>query len=242
MSAPALAIFLALSPAALSSQETTPRGWVRQGRSLLLYDSSGDLASELGLGVWEDQETRGGVSPGGRFAWLFQTKSTRNSGRGKKVIVERNFKLLGSTGSELWSSEEIDFPRSGNPVGFSALGETLLVALHGKTGWSVAAKNYLGNTLFEAGPFADLESIDLTPNGRYAVARWREAEKSATHTFLDIPSRVRKDIPSEEFLLGHGHINDEGRVLLGAKTLFDFTAPTSTSTAAAAPPLPEKSP
>lgn len=234
-----LALFLTFSPAPAASQETaSPGGWVRQGRSLLLHDASGELLSELGLGVWEDQETRGGVSPGGRFAWLFQSKSSRNSGRAKRVQYERNFKLLGSAGTELWSSEDVDLPRSGNPVGFSALGEVLLVALRGKTGWSVAAKNYMGNTLHEAGPFPDLESMDLTPNGRYAVARWREAEKSATHTFLDIPARARKDIPSEEFLLGQGHISPEGQVLSGAKILFDFAASTTT---AALPPQ-EKSP
>lgn len=238
MSAAALAFFLIFTPPLAAAQETTSSVWTRQARSLLLHDSSGTLVSELGLGIWENQETLGGVSPGGRFAWLFQTPAARNPGRGKRVQSERSFKLLGSTGTELWSSADIDLPRSGNPVEFSASGEKLAAALNGPAGWRVQARSFLGNTLYETGPFPDLESIALSPNGRYGVARWREAEKSATHTFFDIAARLRKDIPSEDFFLGRGNINDEGQALSGSKTLFEFSA----STAAAAPPLPEKAP
>ena len=101
----------------------------------------------------------------------------------------------------------------------------------GLAGWFVAAKTYVGNTSWEIGPLAQLKAIELSPNGRYGLARWTEPDKSATHSFLDLSKRLRRDVPSDKFLLGQAAIDDLGRVYAGTQLMFTFGVDASSSTA-----------
>ena len=181
--------------------------WVRQASSLLRYDAAGDLAEEVGLGRWEEvgasgpvtRQLRGDASPGGSFAWTFEKKTFWNASKTKILTTERHLRFLGRGASELWSAPEADAPSSGEPVVFSADGETVLAALRRPEGWWVSMRTYIGNVLMEAGPFPSLTSTALAPGGRFALARWTEVDKSATHSFLNAVSKKRVDVPSDSF-------------------------------------------
>ena len=71
--------------------------------------------------------------------------------------------------------------------------------------------------------------------GRFALARWNEPDKSATHTFLDIENKTRKDIASGDLTLGQALIDDDGRVYSGKKPIFSFSTPPETPPAQAGP-------
>lgn len=227
-------IFLCTTAAA---QTIPAEGWTKQAASLLLYDSSSTLVSEIGLGHWEEAvdfrinvlEMRGGVSPNRRFAWTLEKNTVWNSSRTKKLEFKRNFRFFGNGGTELWRSGDIDVSAAEEPVSFSADGELLLVCLHLSSGssqaWSAALKTYVGNTLAEWGPFPLIKGLALTPNGKYALVRSTVPDKSSTHTFIEIGTKIRKDIDSGDLLLGQARIEDDGKVKTGAKTIFDFAAP-----------------
>ena len=68
----------------LAGSEGTPGpkpGWLRMSKSLLYYDSDGNLADEIGLGRWEDSYPNrvqvkvmdAGTSAEHRFAWSLRT-------------------------------------------------------------------------------------------------------------------------------------------------------------------------
>lgn len=221
------------STAAPAGSTGAAERWVRQASSLLRFDAAGDLAEEVGLGRWEEagasgpvvRELRGDASPGGAFAWTFEKKTSWNPSKTKILQVERHLRFLGRGASELWSAPEADAPTSGEPVVFSADGETILVALRRSEGWTISARSYIGNTLAEAGPFASLTATALSPGGRFALARWTEVDKSATHTFLNVSTKKRTDLASEAFLLGPAELRDDGKVYSGAKMIVDLAAP-----------------
>ncbi|MDE2237348.1 MAG: hypothetical protein KGK30_05615, partial [Elusimicrobia bacterium] len=81
----------------------------------------------------------------------------------------------------------------------------------------------LGNVLYSIGPVPQLESIALTGNGRYATARWRAPGRGATHTFVDLALKLRRDIPSDELTLGRASVDADGRVVSGGKVVFRFS-------------------
>lgn len=234
-----------------STSTANDEGWVKQASSLLLYDPEGSLINEIGLSNSDlapatALEISGGVSPKGaqgrsRFAWVLERRTEWNPPRTKKLAVRHSFRFMGSTGKELWTSAEIEAPEIGEPVAFSADGEVLIAALRGapvgpyvKTssaaakGWTAAIKSYIGNTLLEAGPFPRLREVALTPNGKYALIRWYDTDKSATHTFIEIASKKRQDLDSEKFIGRATRLSDDGKILAGDKVLFDFAASTST--------------
>lgn len=193
--------------------------WINQASSLLHYDSSGTLSGELPLGRWEEpsggrvivHETRGAASRDGRFAWTWE-----------KVAQRSMLRFFGPLGGELWSEESAAAPESGEPLVLSGDGETALLCRRTAAGLTAAVKSYVGNTLWEVGPFPVLHAMELTENGRYALLRWTEPEKTSTHTFLEVPSKKRKDIPSGELLLGQASIDGDGTVRSGRKTVFSF--------------------
>ena len=212
--------------AALSTSAQAAQGWVKQASSLLLYDSSGTLVSEVGLARSEDSgaetETLGGVSKDGRFAWTLDKKTSWNLSRTKLLETRTSFRFLGSEAIELWKSSKVDVPDDGDPVALSDDGEMLAVARRGLNGWTAALKTWMGNTLLEAGPFPALKSVEITPNGKYMRVRWGEVDKSSTNTFIEAATKKRKDIPSEEFPLGQGRVDGDGKVYSKTKLLFDF--------------------
>lgn len=221
--------------AAAAFAAAPPAGWVKQGASLLYFDEIGNLVSETPLRSDEEpaaggkvnvHEIRGGATANNRFGWTFERTTTWNTARTKQYASRRLLRVFGSGGKELWSSSEADTPETGEAIQFSADGETLLVASRTDKGWTVAAKTYMGSTITDVGPVPRLQDMLLRPNGKYAQVRWVVPEQSATHTFLDIPNKARKDIPSNELWLGSATIDDEGKVTSGKKVVFKFeTAP-----------------
>lgn len=213
-------------------------GWSRQANSLLLYGDDGSLAVEIPLHDPDDSgtashETLGGVSPDARLAWTLDRRLVWTPGRTKVLESRRSFKIFGTSGTELWRSDDADLPERGAPVQFSADGRTLLLARRGDDGWRAEARSWLGSTLTAVGPFPRLISMALTPNGRYALARWGVPDKSDTHTFIDLASKARRDVQSSDLVLGLARIGDDGAVRSGSKIVFAFEVPISSAAVSA---------
>jgi hypothetical protein len=211
---------------------STP-GWSKQGKSLVLYDANGELANEIGL-LREDtgpvtREVQGGVSPDGQAAWTLERKLTWNPYRTKMLESRRTLKIHGTQGQVLWTDDATDWPEKGEPVAFSNDSKVILIACHHGESWSVEARDWTGNTKLRAGPYPRLVSIALAPGGRYAVARWGVPDKSDTHSFLDLWTRVRKDIETSELTLGLARLGDDGVVRSGRRDVFSFSASTTTA-------------
>jgi hypothetical protein len=215
--------------------------WTREGRSLLLRDARGEPSVELPLragsedGVVE-RETLGGASPEGRLAWTLDRTLTWTPGRTRLLGSKRLFRLYGDSGRPLWSDDEVDLPERGPAVLFSADGRTLLLARRGTEGWTVQARTWMGKVVATLGPFSRLEEIELTPNGRFALARWSVPDKSDTHTFADLKTGARRDVASSDLLLGRAEIGDDGVVRSGSRVAFSLAS--STAAAAAVPTAP----
>jgi len=236
--APAPAPPLADMPATHS----TP-GWSRQASSLLLYGEDGGMAQEIPLHEADDagttsNETIGGVSPEGHMAWTLERRLVYSPGRTKLLESHRLFRTFGAAGAELWRSASVDIPERGAPALFSADGKTVFLAERGDDGWYADARTWLGDVLVKIGPFPRLISTALTPNGRYALARWSVPDKSDTHTFLDLAAKIRRDVPSSDLVLGLARVGDDGVVRSGSKVVFAFDVPGSTAPASAAPAPP----
>jgi hypothetical protein len=213
-------------------------GWTRQGDSLLLYDSSGSLTHELPLREGspegsKEHETVGGISPDGRLAWTLDRTRVWTRGRGKLLESRRLLSVYGADGARLWRDEDADIPERGAPVLISADGQTLLIARREDDGWSAQARSWTGAPIRTLGPFPRLVMLALTPNGRYALARWRVPEKSDTHTFVDLKTGARKDVASSDLLLGLARVDDDGVVRSGPRVVFSFDASASTAAVSA---------
>lgn len=227
--------------AEMAPSRSTP-GWSLQASSLLLYGDDGALAQELPLRQPDDsgtvsRETLGGVSPDARIAWTLDRRLVWSPGRTKLLESHRLFRTFGTTGAELWRDEGVDLPERGAPVLFSADGKSLLLSRRSDAGWSAEARTWLGSVVATVGPFPRLITMSLTPSGRYALARWGVPDKSDTHTFLDLATKTRRDVPSSELILGLARIGDDGIVRSGSKVVFAFEASASTP-AAGTPPAP----
>lgn len=183
------------------------RAWVKQGSSLLYYDSSGTLSGELPLGRWDEHDVRGGVSKDGSFAWTWEAR---------KLLL----RYFGPSGKELWSAPKTAAPETGEPAALSADGRTILLCRKSASGMSVAVKSFVGNTLWEAGPFPILHALELTDNGLYALLRWTQPDEASMHTFLAVAARARKDVASAELRAGRAAIDEDGAVRSGGKVLF----------------------
>ncbi len=235
-----LAAALAAGPAAPAAATT---GWAKRGDSLLLYDAQGELANEIPLGTTEDQSSGslvvhdmlGGAARNGQFAWTLDRTRTFNSARTKLLDSKHTLKLLGSLGEEVWSSGDGDAPQGQDPVLMSDDGQTVLVSFRDKDGWRVEARGALGNTLASVAPLAELESMQLTPEGKYAVIRWRVPDKSATHTFLNIPAKTRHDVASGDLFLGRAALSADGKVESGGKVVLDLSRDKPQAEASPAP-------
>jgi hypothetical protein len=201
-------------------------------KSLLYYDADGSLSDEIGLGRWEEasparvkvKAIEGGTSSDGRFAWTLDKRTTWNSLKTKALESQRLLRFFSPDGKELWSEDGADAPPGSAPLVFSRDGKTCLLALRRASGWYALVKTYLGNTLWEAGPFPKLDSLQISPNGRYGMARWTDPDKTASHSFLDLQAKVRQDVASDRFLLGKTAVDDEGRAFSGSKLVFSFSA------------------
>jgi hypothetical protein len=226
-----------------SEGTTGPKpGWLRMPRSLLYYDAEGSLTNEIGLGRWEESSQSrvkvkvidGGTSPDHRFAWTLDKRTTWNSLKTQVLESQRSLRFFDPDGKELWNEDGADSLTGSAPLVFSEDGKTCLLALRRPAGWYALLKTYLGNTLWEVGPFPRLEALQISPNGRYGLARWDDPDKSAVHSFLDLQGRNRQDVSSDHFLLGKTAVDDQGRAFAGPALVFSFTGP-AVSTATAAP-------
>ncbi|MFI5363957.1 MAG: hypothetical protein ACHQ49_18505 [Elusimicrobiota bacterium] len=260
MIAPVFAGLLLLAPAAraddapapppalseMAPSNSTP-GWSKQASSLLLYGNDGALTQEIPLKSLDEQgagttarETIGGVSPDARMAWTLDRRFVYNQGRTKLLESHRLFRTYGTAGTELWNDDAVDLPERGGPVMFSADSKTLLLAKRGDAGWTAEARTWLGQVLASIGPFPRLTSMALTPNGRYALARWAVPDKSDTHTFVDLAGKKRRDVPSSDLILGLARIDDDGVVRSGSKVVFSFEIAASTPIAVSTPTAPQQ--
>lgn len=222
------------APAALESARQLPSGWVKRGSSLLFYEADGSLSSEIGLRSSEDGDARkwtvttlrGDASPNGRFAWVLERVESyqRDGGRDHRE-GRRRLRVLGSSGKELWESGDGDLLEGVSPVLFSEDGEILLVLLRDGRGWRAEVRSYVGATLISVGPLPKVLATQLTGNGRYAMIRWNVPDESATHTFLEIPSRRRLDLPSGGLHLGAARLEQDGKVYSGSKLVVDLSRP-----------------
>jgi hypothetical protein len=230
----------------LAGSEGTPGpkpGWVRKPHSLLYYDADGDLANEIALGHWEDASPariqikiiNGGTSPDQKFAWILEKRTNWNSLKTKVMDSQRSLRFFDPDGKELWAESEADFVPGSAPLVFSDDGKTCLLALRRPAGWYALVKTYLGNTLWKVGPFPRLEALQISPNGRYGLARWNDPDKSASYSFLDLHGLIRQDVSSDRFLLGKTSVDDEGRAFSGSALVFSFTGPAASTAAAPAP-------
>jgi len=222
---------------ALAPAKAAP-GWSRQGSSLVLYGDDGSPQQELPLRTPDPdatvaQETRGGVSPDARLAWTLDRRLAWTPGRTKLLESRRQLKVYGTSGQELWRDDAADLPERGDGLVFAADGKTLLLSRRADEGWLVEARDWMGRTLASLGPFPRLIAIALTPNGRFALARWAVPDASDTHTFYDVAAKRRKDVASSDLLLGLARVGDDGVVRSGSRVVFAFDL--STGTAAAAP-------
>jgi hypothetical protein len=229
------ALLLAASAAAAEREAPAPAGdpsgrWSKQGSSLVLYDSSGTIVSEIPLSRSENpssagvavSRTEGGASADGRFAWTFEKNTVWNASKTVRRREDRVLRYYGTSGMELWSLPGADAPPHGDPVALSSSGETVVVGVLKKDGsWTAAARTFVGTTVWET-EAKGLLSLSLTPEGRYALIRWSELDTSATHSFVELATGNRKDIPSDEFILGAARFDDDGKVFSGSRLLHDF--------------------
>ena len=242
MTAAALAVLLSVAAAAadapalpdMATSRSTP-GWSKQGKSLVLYDSQGALAFEIGL-LRDDsgtlsREVSGEPSPDGHAAWTLERRLIWNLSHNKLLESRRTLKIHGSSGQVLWSDDAADWPEKGNPVIFSNDSKVILVARHLGEAWTVEARDWTGGTTLRAGPYPRLVNIGLAPGGRYALARWGVPDKSDTHSFFDLWTKTRKDIETSELTLGLARLGDDGVVRSGRRVVFSFATETSTTTA-----------
>ena len=229
----------------MAPSHSTP-GWSRQSTSLLLYGDDGSLQQELPLHDADEagtgttsRETLGGVSPDGAMAWTLERRLTWTPGRTKVIESHRVFHLYGSTGAELWREESVDVPERGAPVLFSKDGKTLLLAERAGDGFTAEARTWMGQVIATLGQWPRLISMALSPNGRFALARWSVPDKSDTHSFIDLQTKARRDVPSSDLVLGLARVGDDGVVRSGSKVVFAFDVSTSsgvaTSTSTAVP-------
>ncbi len=229
---------LILCTYALAQSALPQPGWVKKPKSLLYYDDRGMPSAEIGLGRWEDSDSSGvhvklidaAAAPSNRFAWTLETNTSWNASKTKVKSSQRLLQFWGPDGQEIWNDDKADFLPASDPLAFSQNGETCLLALKRKSGWFVAAMTYVGNTSWEIGPLPQLKAIQLSANGRYGLARWIEPDTSATHSFLDLGRKVRRDVPSEKFFLGQTSIDDQGRAFAGGQLVFSFDANASSAT------------
>lgn len=208
----------------VAASSSTP-GWFKQGKSLVLYDSVGALAFEIGLLREENggvvREVLGDASPNGTSAWTLEHTSIENSRHSHKP--KRTLKIYGSAGQILWSDDTVDWPQKGEPIVFSNDSKVILIACHFDESWAVEARDWTGGMKLKAGPFDHLISIALAPRGRFAVVRWAVPDNSDTHSFLDIEANVRKDIATSELTPGLVRIGDDGVARSGKRKAFEFT-------------------
>lgn len=223
------AIALALAALAAAVPALSMPGWSLRANSLLLNGDDGAPAVELplrgldGLGT-ASRETLGGVSPDARMAWTLDRRLIWSPGRARLLESRSLLRAFGSDGAELWRDEAVDLPERGAPVLFSADGEIVLLSKRSGEGFSAEARTWLGQVVATVGPFPRLISMALTPNGRYALARWGVPDTSDTHTFIDLATNARRDVPSSDLILGVARIEDDGAVRSGSKLVFAFAA------------------
>ncbi|MBI4347453.1 MAG: hypothetical protein HY553_11400 [Elusimicrobia bacterium] len=205
-------------------------GWVKAKSSLLLYDSSGTLVNEVGLGHWEElgsggtaqrKIVRGDVSDDGRFAWAWERVDTVKVGRTEKPLTTaRLLRYFGTEGQELFRNELADAPRGLDPVSLSKDGEWLLLTERGPDAWIVAAYDFMGNRLVDAHGKGAVEFAQLAPNGQYALVRWHQLDLPPEYTLLKIGDRASTGVPSLKGVGVAPKVTDDGRVVVGAKVVY----------------------
>lgn len=214
---------------ALPKTPSSRRGWVASPSSLLLYDSSGTLVGEVGLGRWlEDAENatlrrrvvRGGASEDGRFAWSWESVESLKPGRAEKVLSSaRLLRYLGTEGQELFRNELADAPAGLTPAVMSANGETVLVFERGLDEWITAAYAFTDNRLLDARGKGSIEAAYLAPEGRFGWIRWHQLDQPPIYSFLDLERGTVKEVSTGGLPRGPVVLTDDGKVSVRGKTV-----------------------
>ncbi len=205
-------------------------GWVKAKASLLLYDSSGTLVNEVGLGTWEEAASngagqrkvvQGGVSTDGRFAWSWEKVETFKIGKSDRALTTaRLLRYLGTEGQELFRNELADAPKGLDPVSLSNDGEWILLTERGPDAWIIAAYDFMGNRLVDAHGKGSVELAQLTPNGQFALVRWHQLDLPPEYTLVKVGERAATGLPSPKAPGTAPKLTDDGRVLVGVKVIF----------------------
>ena len=216
------------APAEPAEEEVAPHeGWIKTASSLLLFDSSGTLVHEVGLGTFEEpsgpdtvarRAVRAGVSSDGRFAWSWEKTQFVRPGKNEKTLsMTRLFTYLGTEGQELFRNELADAPEGLPPAALSADGERVLVAERAPDAWIVAAYDFTGNRLVDARGGGALELAQITPNGRFALLRWHAPDRPPEYAYLRVKQRRAENfVPKRQAPLS---LSEDGRVLCGDKVV-----------------------
>lgn len=204
-------------------------GWVKTAASLLLYDSSGTLVNEIGLGTWSEpagdgttlrRTVRGGISKDGRYAWSWEKAESVKEGRNEKpVTTARLMRYLATNGDELFRNELADAPPGLDPVAVADDGERLLLAERGPDAWILAAFHFSGLRLVDAHGKGVIELMQLSANGDFALVRWHQLDHPPEYSYLKLADRVSGPVT----IKGVGvqpKLTNEGRVLVGGKVVY----------------------
>lgn len=204
-------------------------GWVKTAASLLLYDSSGTLVNEIGLGTWSEpveggttlrRTVRGGISKDGRYAWSWEKAESIKEGRNEKpVTTARLMRYLATNGDELFRNELADAPPGLDPVAVADDGERLLVAERGLDAWILAAFHFSGLRLVDAHGKGAIELMQLSANGDFALVRWHQLDYPPEYSYLKLADRISSPVA----IKGVGvqpKLTNEGRVLVGGKVVY----------------------
>lgn len=231
-------LLLAAALAAAAEPADLPRarsqGWRAAPASLLRFDAAGELADELGLGSWTEplggeryrrRTARGGVSADGRFAWRWEKEETLRRGRVDTVLLSsRTLEYLGTEGQVLWTAPLADAPEGLPPLFQSADGERALVLERTTETWSAGAVDFTGARALTLALGERVAYAALTPSGRYAQLDWSRRDGPLLHTFLDLGTGERADIPAAETELGKAELGDDGVARSGGRVLHRFGA------------------
>ena len=212
----------------------TVAAWVRMPTSLLLYDSSGTLVQEIGIGQWQDEvgglprrhTGRGGASKDGRFAWSWEKieavpPPVRPGALPTPTEKPRVLTYRGTDGHELWHDYIADAPQDLEPASQSADGEIALVLERGPDGWTVAAFDLLGDRLLEAHNPGVVELAEISPQGRFACIRWHPNNQPPVYSHIDIAHKVQRFLKLTDVPPAPIRIDDDGRVFAGDKAIFE---------------------
>lgn len=231
-------IFFLAAAFALVARGECRAYWQSNGSSLVLYDSSGTVLNEIGLGEWEEparsedgkeipdvykkHSARHGISSDRRFAWTFQTVETIKRARISKTLSRtRVLRYYGLSADEFWNDTLAEAPRGLDPIVLSEKAEIALVAENVEH-WRLAAYSFTGNRIMEAVSKGEIEQMAVSPNGRYAAAKISPEKDPKYFLFMDLETKQTRELPATELPYGPLKLDDAGGARVSDRTVEPF--------------------